>query len=126
MMNVLLVEPDKLLGEVSKHALETAGFKVVWKKSAQMALDSLDDKLPDVMIVELQLGLHNGVELLYEIRSYSEWQSIPVIIHTMNARVLDNRLVSVLEQLGVKSVLYKPKTGMPQLIRAVNQIQVLK
>ena len=125
-MNLLLVEPDKLLGEVAKNALEAAGCVVSWKRTAQTALDALDHKLPDVIVVELQLGLHNGVELLYEIRSYTEWQHIPFIVHTMNARVLDDRLSSALEQLGVVAVLYKPRTTVAQLIRAVKQIKVLK
>ena len=120
-MNVLLVEPDKLLGEVTTAELEKVGINVAWKRTAQSALDSLDDQLPDVIIVELQLGLHNGVELIYEIRSYWEWQNMPVIVHTMNARALDDRLVSAFEQLGVKAVLYKPRTGSAQLMRAINQ-----
>ncbi len=76
-MNILIVEPDKILGAATKTAFEAFGCKITWKRSAQTALDSLDDKLPDLIILEIQLGLHNGIEFLYEIRSYPEWQKIP-------------------------------------------------
>lgn len=120
-MLVLVVEPDKILGEAVKTTLEAFGFVVVWRRSAQKALDTLDDELPDLIILELQLGLHNGVEFLHEIATYPEWQHIPVIIHTINSKAQDEIFADSLEQLNVKAVLYKPKTTTVQLVNTVKQ-----
>lgn len=120
-MNILLVEPDRILGPIIKTVLQKQDHNVVWCKSAQSALDSLDDKLPDVIIIELQLGIHNGIEFLYELRSYREWQHISVIVHTRNSNVLDHRFSRPFSQLGVQALLYKPRTNLKQLARSVGQ-----
>lgn len=121
-MNILLVEPDRILGQAIKTALEAFGYGVVWKRSAQSALDSLDDTVPDMIVLELQLGVHNGVELLYELASYPEWQHIPVIVHTINAKAQDEIFSQSFAQLKVQAVLYKPRTSTAQLVKTVKQL----
>lgn len=120
-MHVLLVEPDRVLGQTYSQALKNAGHKITWKRSAQTALDSLDDQIPDLIVLELSLGVHNGVELLYEIRSYHEWQKVPVIVHTLNHYSKSDLFEPALKRLGIIEVLYKPNTSLKQLIRAVEK-----
>lgn len=121
-MNILLVEPDKILGENIQQSIEAHGYSVVWRRSAQTALDALDQTLPDLIIIEIQLGIHNGIEFLYEIRSYNEWQQIPVIIHTINNKALGEMFKPALNSLNVQEVLYKPRTKVEQLVKAVKQL----
>ncbi len=109
------------MGEVIKSALESFGYKVSWSRSAQSALDALDESLPDLVILELQLGVHNGIEFLYEMNSYQEWQGIPIIVHTINAKAQDQIFGVSLETLGVQAVLYKPRTTTKQLVSMVKQ-----
>jgi len=120
-VNILLIEPDRILGEAAKQALEAIGHSVVCCRSAQTGLDALDSNLPDVIILELQLGIHNGIEFLYEVRSYPEWKHIAVVVHTLNVRVLDERFQEPFSQLGVKTVLYKPHTTTKKLAQVIGQ-----
>ncbi|HSX23911.1 MAG TPA: response regulator [Candidatus Saccharimonadales bacterium] len=120
-MNILLVEPDTVLADTIRAALETAGYLVTWKRSAQTALNSLDETVPDLIILELQLGVHNGIELLYEMNSYPEWQHIPVIVHTINTKAQDLVYSQSFGQLHVQAVLYKLHTSTQQLVKAVKQ-----
>ncbi len=127
-MNILLVEPDQILGGAVQSALVASSYDVVWRRTAQTALDALDapsaSGLPDLIILELQLGLHNGIEFLYEIASYPEWQHISVIVHTINAKAQDEIYGESFGQLKVKAILYKPKTSTTQLVRVVNHLTV--
>lgn len=118
-MKILLVEPDKILGQTAKTSLQANGHKVTLRTNAQTALDALDKNLPDMIILEIQLGIHNGIEFLYELRSYIEWQEIPVIVHTINAKILDERFGQALTQLGVMTLLYKPRTTLKKLNASV-------
>lgn len=122
-MNILLLEPDKILGGSIKSAIESAGHFVSWKHTAQTALDSLDDTVPDLIILELQLGIHNGIEFLYEVSSYPEWRHIAVIVHTINANAQDEIYGASLSLLNVRSVLYKPRTSTVQLVKLVKQLE---
>jgi DNA-binding response OmpR family regulator len=125
-MNILLVEPDRILAETVKTALQAAGYEVTWKRSAQTALNALDDATPGLIILELQLGVHNGIEFLYEVNSYPEWQHIPVIVHTINAKAADAVYGQSFGQLHVLAVLYKLRTTTAQLINAVNRLALVR
>lgn len=117
-MNILLIEPNNLLADVYKKSLERAGHAVAVGRDAQNAVLVADGNTPDIVVLELQLPGHSGVEFLYEFRSYPEWQDIPVILHTM----VPEQEFSLPAQLNVAGHLYKPVTSLKQLVRAVNEL----
>jgi len=71
--------------------------------------------------LELQLASHNGIEFLYELRSYNDWQSIPVIIHSL---VPATAFTNIAPELGVVSYLYKPTTTLKKLCTSVSDLQL--
>ncbi len=117
MSQILLIEPDRVLAEVYRQALLTEGHQVVCCASAQAGIISADQHRPDLIILELQLIEHSGVEFLYELRSYPDWQAIPVIIHSHvpSGEFTANRQV-LRDQLGAKTYLYKPDTSLKELL----------
>jgi DNA-binding response OmpR family regulator len=122
MAHVLLIEPDRLLAESYLQALQAAGHEVVACAGAQTAIQAADQTRPDVVILELQLVEHSGVEFLYEFRSYPDWQTIPVVVQSYipSVEFADNQQ-SLRGQLGVTAYLYKPRTTLRQLVAAVNR-----
>ena len=120
MAYVLIIEPNTLLSGLYAQALSHAGFKVDAVKTAQAAINAADGNTPDVIIMELQLPEHNGVEFLHELRSYGEWKQIPVIVQTAIPLPRIGSAVDVMQrELGVTNVLYKPNTTLTTLIAAV-------
>lgn len=121
-MRVLLLEPDVLQAASYREALERAGHEVFHARSAQTAVQLADEQAPDIVVLELQLPAHNGVEFLYEFRSYQEWLHVPVIVHSF-VRPHDLKKSPILTaELGVSQVLYKPKTSLMQLCAAVRSV----
>lgn len=118
---VLVIEPDKVLGDTYLQAFERAGFEVAVARSAQGAVDAADDHTPDCVVLELQLPGHNGVEFLHEFRSYVEWQHVPVILNTYTSPQGFAAVRPALKTLGVVAVLYKPQASLRRLIAAVQQ-----
>lgn len=123
MTNVLYVEPDKILAEIYYEALTREGYNVVATPSAQTALMVTDEFKPDLIILELQLIEHSGIEFLYELRSYLDWQNIPVIIQTqvLPSAFQDNHNV-LKKQLNVARYLYKPKTSLKALVQTIKEV----
>lgn len=117
-MNILLIEPDRLLGDIYKKSLEQSGNQVYLARSAQEAVSYADDVMPEAVVLELQLAGHGGVEFLHEFRSYDEWQEIPIILHTL-VPSLD---IIFLRHFNIIRHLYKPATNLRQLNLAVNEI----
>src|SRR5690606_21603784 len=82
MSHVLLIEPNTLLADTYTQALTHAGHEVTHVTGAQAGIDAADKRQPDLVIVELQLPRHSGVEFLHEFRSYAEWLNVPVVVNT--------------------------------------------
>lgn len=117
MSRILLIEPDYILAKTYYEALTRAGHQVTPAAGAQAALIAADRTRPELVILELQLIEHSGVEFLYEFRSYPDWQHIPVLIHTQvpPAEFNDNRTL-LNDQLNVAGYLYKPQTSLRGLV----------
>ncbi len=127
MNNLLLVEPDYILGNEYKTGLERAGWNVIIAKSAQSAITAADKVYPDIVILEIQLIEHSGIEFLYEFRSYPEWQQIPVIIQTQVPPSEFFESWDLLKnELGVVSYLYKPHVNLKKLISTANSYIAIK
>ncbi len=124
-MKILLVEPDKVLASTTLGELQAHDHEVRWARSAQTAVDAIDTEEPDVIILELQLGIHNGIELLYELRSYPEWHDIPVVLYTINRRATEGEFTETLEQLGIQAAYYKPAITPKQLRLKLNHLQLV-
>ncbi len=126
MSHILLIEPDLVLAETYRQSLRAAGHKVVCCASAQAGIISADQHQPDLVILELQLIEHSGIEFLYEFRSYPEWQDIPVIVHTFVPPAEFNHNRQLLrDQLNVAEYLYKSQTTLRELLaRAESQLTV--
>jgi DNA-binding response OmpR family regulator len=99
-----------------------AGHEVQAAGSAQAAIMSADVIRPDLVILELQLVEHSGIEFLYEFRSYPEWQAVPVIVQSqVPPAEFAGSWQLLQDELGVRAYLYKPRTALVQLLSDVNK-----
>lgn len=121
MAKVLLVEPDLLLGETYRDFLAHKGHVVQWRQTAEAAVQALDNFQTDVVILELQMASHNGLELLYEIRSYQDWQKLPIVIHTViKAERIDIKMLK--EQIGIVEYIVKSGSSLQSMASALQKI----
>jgi len=117
---ILLIEPDLLLATIYKEHLNAHKYNVRVVGGVQKAIYEIDKLRPDLVILELQLSTHNGYEFLYELRSYSEWQNIPVLVHSMVPLDDLNLDTNVSSELGIIGYLYKPNTSLSKLLYEIN------
>ncbi|HSX43865.1 MAG TPA: response regulator [Candidatus Saccharimonadales bacterium] len=123
-MKILLVEPDKVLANTYARALKLEGHDVTSVSNAQLAIHAVDQNSPELIVLELQLSKHSGIEFLYELRSYAEWQSIPVILHTLVPATSLQNGQNILHTLGANIYLYKPQTSLVQLLMTVGAFNI--
>lgn len=121
MQAILLIEPDPVLARRYVTLLEQGiegEVRVDRVARAQTALSRLDDTQYAAIILELQLGPHNGLEFLYEIRSYQDLRTVPVIIYST---VDPEPLVSSpsFKHLGIYRYIRKPARDPKQLLHVV-------
>ena len=114
LLKVLLVEDssddvDLLRTAVSRSKLPIE-FEVVW--DGQEALDYLHrsgtdpaQKIPDLILLDLNLPRKNGREVLGEIKKHSRLQVIPVVVFTTSSADVDR---VTCYRLGAAAYLVKP------------------
>jgi len=123
-MKILFIEPDHILAANYQMALEQFGHQIDWQTDAQAAITAIDENLPDVIVLEIQMPLHNGIEFLYEFHSYPEWQHIPVIVLSLAPAEEFSDGAELLSRLGVRKYLYKPQAKLSDLCKAVERLSL--
>lgn len=127
MSHVLLVEPNTLLAKTYTQAIQHAGHTVVHASGAQAAIHAADKQTPDLVILELQLPLHSGIEFLHEFRSYTDWAAVPVVVNTaLSPGRMARAKEPLVRDLGVSAIFYKPRTTLQDIVRSVREHAVAK
>ena len=117
---VLLVEDDVWLRELYADAFTDVEIELA--ASAEEALAILDQMPIDLVVLDMFLPGHNGVEFLHEIASYEDTAQLPVIVlsavapHEMG---LDQKRM---RHYQIVAYLYKPEVKPIELARKVKQV----
>lgn len=122
MPKILLVEPDPLIARNIIKYLGRAGHKVSFQPDPQSAVNIADKNRPDLVITDLWLSVHNGVEFLYEFRSYPDWLTVPIIIYSNVAPEELGLPLAALEELKISAYHYKPETSLQTLAGSVDRV----
>jgi two-component system OmpR family response regulator len=110
---VVLVDDDVDCLEISRHALEAAGYRVTCCYGAEEALAALAAERPDVVVTDLMMSeLDAGFTLARRIREDPRLARVPVIVMTGVATSLGfdfrPRNAADLAAMGVDAFLDKP------------------
>jgi DNA-binding response OmpR family regulator len=121
MARLLVLEPDVRLAALYAEMLRSRQHQVATAVTAQDAILAADAVTPDLVLLELQLTAHSGIEFLYELRSYPDWRRVPVIIisNVPPAEFANSRQL-LHGRLGVVAYHYKPRTSLQVLLHAVD------
>lgn len=122
MSRILLLEPNRLLSKQYRTYLKGEGHSVICCETAQGAINAADGKAPDLVIADLLLMGHSGLEFLYEFRSYAEWRGVPALILSSISEREAAVSLSSLKELGVVAFLYKPATSLARLGQQVSRV----
>ncbi len=97
-------------------------YEVLMASDAQDAIIALNEH-PDIRVVvmDMSLGGHSGMEFLYELRTYSDWSDVNVIVYS--SVELPEAIVSsrAWQQLNVFSYMYKPRSYLNDLCSTVQR-----
>lgn len=115
MKRVLIIEPDMVIGGQIRDYLDSSGYTVQLVQNAQEAIVAADNTRPNIVVLELLLVKHSGIEFLYEFRSYKEWQNIPVLVFSRATADGIGLTKKTIEDLNISMVLHKPTVKLAGL-----------
>lgn len=86
---ILVVEDNPLNRELLCDWLETEGYQVSSADDLSAAMRSIEDQAPDAVLLDVQLGDQDGLELAAWMREQPRLCSLPVIAVTAHALVTE-------------------------------------
>jgi CheY-like chemotaxis protein len=91
---VLLVEDSKFLRIANERTLSKAGYQVCTAGDGEEALKVANDKLPDIILLDMMLPRLSGTEVLKALKANPATMDIPVIVLTSLSQKNEDKLVS--------------------------------
>jgi len=99
---ILVVEDEPQIRRFVRAALESEGYQVYEAENAKRGLIEAGTRKPDLMILDLGLPDMNGVDVIRDLRA---WTELPIIV--LSARAQENEKISALDS-GADDYLTKP------------------
>jgi two-component system cell cycle response regulator DivK len=110
---ILIVEDNQLNRELLRDWLEVEGYEVWSATDLQTSYQAFAKRIPDAVLLDINLGKDDGLDLISWMRQKPETREVPVIAVTAHA------LIAVQERIlnaGCRACLSKPIDF--QLLRA--------
>ncbi|GGY82601.1 hypothetical protein GCM10011613_29300 [Cellvibrio zantedeschiae] len=102
---IMVVDDSVTVRKVTGRFLEREGFRVITAKDGVEALQLLQDHIPDVMLLDIEMPRMDGFEVAKNIRTSSRLRDIPIIMIT--SRTGEKHREHAFE-LGVNKYMGKP------------------
>lgn len=115
---IYAVEDDKNILEIEMFALKNSGYQVDGFENARDFYRRLEEKLPDLVLLDIMLPDEDGLEIVGKLRRRPETRKLPVIMVTAKTTEIDK--VKGLD-IGADDYLTKP-FGVMELIARVKAV----
>ena len=112
------VEDDPSIREIIVYALNSTGIEAFGFEDGQIFWDTLQERQPDLVLLDVMLPGLDGIELLTRMKGNERYRDIPVIMATAKGTEFDK--VQSLD-LGADDYLVKP-FGMMEMVSRVKAV----
>ena len=105
---------------VATSQLDTVGVETVTAENGLVAIDLLNatHRLPDVVLLDVEMPVKDGIQTLREIRKSQRYGHLPVIMVTSRTGAKHRALAG---EAGCNGYMGKP-FNFPELIRRINEL----
>lgn len=117
---VLIVEDNAVISHLNQRILTRSGYGIITARNGKVAWEMIESKSTpiDLAVIDLDMPIMNGFELLERIRKHPEHKSLPVIVLTASYQPED-KVQSI--DLGANLYITKP-VGTKELRFAVKKL----
>ena len=118
-MNKILVAEDNLPNrELIREILETCGYEVIEAVDGQQALDKLEESMPDLVLLDIQMPVLDGYAVVRQLRQTPRLAGLKILALTAYAMQGDREKVL---EAGFDGYLTKP-IDMAALTKQIHQL----
>ncbi|WP_310490388.1 response regulator [Chamaesiphon sp. VAR_69_metabat_338] len=117
---VTIVDDDRLLLEGVSSLLSARGMKVTTLSEPSRFWETLEASAPDLLILDLDMPTHDGIELCRAVRTDPHWASLPILFLTAHTAALASDRVFA---AGADDFVTKPASDATLVTRIVNRLE---
>ena len=118
MTKIAIIEDDSVISQMYRMKFEADGFDVQLANNGKRGVALVENFLPDMILLDLQMPEMNGVEALEIIRKKNWGKNIPVIILT---NLGEEESPKELRALGIHSYIVKANLTPRQVVQRVKE-----
>ena len=86
---IYIVEDDKNISEIESYALKNSGYLVDTFENAKTFWSRVQDRKPDLVLLDVMLPDSDGIEVLKKMRRNPDTRRVPVIMVTAKSSEID-------------------------------------
>lgn len=105
--NVLVIEDDKIMGQMVAEILDDVGFNVTTATTGKIAFEKLQERPIDFIVLDILLPEMDGFEIYSRLQANPDTRNMPVMIVSAWA---DDNNVEKASRMGIHHFLPKPFT----------------
>jgi DNA-binding response OmpR family regulator/HPt (histidine-containing phosphotransfer) domain-containing protein len=117
---VLIVDDDRLLLEGVAALLSPQGMKVTTLSEPSRFWETLEATAPDLLILDLDMPMHDGIELCRAVRTDPAWANLPILFLTAHSASLASDRVFA---AGADDFVTKPVVEATLVTRILNRLE---
>jgi DNA-binding response OmpR family regulator/HPt (histidine-containing phosphotransfer) domain-containing protein len=117
---VLIVDDDRSLLEGLAAILSPQGMSVTTLSEPSQFWDTLEACVPDLLILDLDMPLHNGIELCQAVRTDPRWATLPIMFLTAHTAAL---AIDRVFAAGADDFASKPIFASALITRIINRLE---
>ena len=117
---VTIVDDDLLLLEGVSSLLSARGMKVTTLSEPSRFWETLEASAPDLLILDLDMPTHDGIELCRAVRTDPHWANLPILFLTAHTAALASDRVFA---AGADDFVTKPVVDATLVTRIVNRLE---
>lgn len=102
---ILVVDDDMMNRRMAEFMLKRKGYEMMTADSGAAGIACLQDKVPDLLLLDVEMPGMNGLETLAKIRENDAWKELPVVFLTGD---FDEETIASAEKLGALDYIKKP------------------
>lgn len=114
---ILLVEDELFISDLYKRILTQSGFTVLTAYDGQEAL-TLSKNHPDIILLDVMLPKKHGIDVLREIKSNPQTNSVPVLLLT---NLGQEDIIKAAFELGASGYILKMKISPYELVEKIKE-----
>lgn len=103
--NALIVDDSLSARRLLANLLKDSGFNVITAIDGMDAIEKIDEKRPDILLVDMEMPRMNGIELTAHVRNRPDIKDIPVLMITSRSSSKHRKQA---EGVGVSQYITKP------------------